>query len=79
MTLENYSRRDKMWFHPTLHLRRDSTVEQVRDMMDAVTRILRVHPMVEIGGVPLRFSKIGDMALSLDVFAYVIHPTTTVS
>ncbi len=75
MTLENYSRRDKMWFHPTLHLRRDSTGEQVRDMMDAVTRILRVHPMIEIGAVPLRFTKIGDSSLALDVFAYVKTPS----
>lgn len=74
MTLENYSRRDKMWFHPTLHLRRDSTGEQVRDMIDAVTRILRVHTMIEIGDVPLRFTKIGDSSLALEVFAYVKTP-----
>jgi len=71
MTLENYSRRDQMWFHPTLHLRRDSTAEQVRGMMERLTTILEDHPMVSIGGVPVRFTKIDDQALDLEIFAYV--------
>jgi MscS family membrane protein len=71
MTLENYSRRDRMWFHPTLRLRRDSTPEQIREMMAAMTKILEEHPMVDAAGVPLRFTKIGDQAFDLEIFAYV--------
>ncbi|MBV9156059.1 MAG: mechanosensitive ion channel family protein [Acidobacteriaceae bacterium] len=72
MTLENYSRRDRMWFHPTLHLRRDTKPEQVREMMDAVTRILEEHSMVDASGVPLRFTKITDQSYVLEVFSYVL-------
>jgi MscS family membrane protein len=71
MTLENYSRRDRMWFHPTIRLRRDTTPEQIREMMDALTKILEEHPKVDAGGLPLRFAKIGDQAFDLEIFAYV--------
>lgn len=74
MTLENYSRRDRMWFHPTLHLRRDIKPEQIREIMDAVTKILQEHPMVDASGVPLRFTKITDQSFDLEIFSYVQTP-----
>ncbi len=72
MTLENFSKRDRMWFHPTVRLRRDTTPDQVRQMMEAITQILNKHEMVDASGVPLRFSKITDQTLDLDIFAYVL-------
>src|SRR5579875_1681146 len=74
MTLENYARRDKMWFHPTIRLRRDTSPEQVKQMMDAIREILQKHEMVDASGVPLRFTKISDQSLDLDIFAYVLTP-----
>lgn len=74
MTLENYARRDRMWFHPTLHLRRDTSPEQIRQMMDRVTEILQEHPNVDATGVPLRFTTISQQAYSLEIFAYVLTP-----
>jgi len=71
MTLENYSRRDRLWFHPTLQLRRETTSDQVREMMDLLDKMLREHPMIDVGGVPIRFTKIGDQSLQLEIFAYV--------
>jgi MscS family membrane protein len=71
MTLENYSRRDRMWFHPTLQLRRETSSDQVREMMDLLDKMLREHPMIDVGGVPIRFTKIGDQSLQLEIFAYV--------
>jgi MscS family membrane protein len=72
MTLENYARRDRMWFHPTLQLRRDTPPEQVRQMMEAVREILEHHPKVDASGVPLRFTTISQQAYSLETFAYVL-------
>jgi MscS family membrane protein len=71
MTLENFSRRDRMWFHPALQLRRDIKPGQIREMMDAVSSILREHPMVDASGVPVRFTKISDQAYVIEIFAYV--------
>ena len=72
LTLENFSRRDRVWFHPTLNLRRDTSPEQIRAMMEAVTKILQAHPRVDASGVPLRFSKITKESFDLDIFAYVL-------
>jgi MscS family membrane protein len=72
MTLENYARRDRMWFHPTLQLRRDTTPEQIRQMMDALTAILEQHPNVDPTAVPLRFTTISQQSFDLEVFAYVL-------
>jgi MscS family membrane protein len=74
MTLENYAKRDRMWFHPTIRLRRDTSPDQVRQMMEEITDILEKHEMVDASGVPLRFSKITDQTLDLDIFAYVLTP-----
>ena len=72
MTLENYSRRDRMWFHPTLQLRRDITAGQIQQMMDAVINILKSHNEVDPTDVPLRFTKITPESYELEVFAYVL-------
>jgi MscS family membrane protein len=72
MTIENFSRRDRIWFHPTLRLRRDTTPDKVREMMEAAAEILRSQPMVEPADVPIRFTKITDYSLDLETFAYVL-------
>ena len=72
MTLENYSKRDRMWFHPTLRLRRGTSAEQVQQAMDAVTKILEDHPLVNPTDVPLRFTKITPESFDLEVFSYVL-------
>lgn len=74
MTLENFSKRDRMWFHPTLNLRRDTRPNQIRQMMDAVMTILKADPKVDPTSVPLRFTKIGKESFDLEIFAYVLTP-----
>lgn len=70
MTLENFSKRDKMWFHFTLNLRRDTRPGQVRSLLQSITRALKEHPKVEIGALPVRFVGVGTYSLDLEVFAY---------
>ncbi len=72
MTLENFSRRDRVWFHPTLHLARDTRPEQIPEVMDAVTKLLQDHPKVDAAGIPLRFTKITAQSFELEIFAYVL-------
>jgi MscS family membrane protein len=72
MTLENFSQRDKMLFHVTLNLRRDTSPEQVRTLLASVTKILKDHPKVEAGTVPVRFIGVGSYSLDVEIFAYVI-------
>jgi MscS family membrane protein len=71
MTLENFAKRDKMWFHFTLNLRRDTTPDQVRDLLKSIARKLGDHPKAETGPLPVRFTGVGAYSLDLEVFAYI--------
>lgn len=71
MELENFSARDKIWFHPTLNLRRDTTSEQLMAVLSSVEKILKSHPKVEAGSLPVRLVGLGTYSLNVEVFAYV--------
>jgi MscS family membrane protein len=72
MELENYSARDKIWFHVTLNLRRDTTSDQLHQVLSAVQEILRQTSNVEVGDIPVRFIGIGAYSLDVEVFAYIM-------
>ena len=72
MTLENYSKRDRMWFHPTLNLRRGTGPDEIRQAMDAVTKVLKDNPLVDPTDVPVRFTKITAQSFDLELFTYIL-------
>jgi MscS family membrane protein len=71
MELENISGRDKIWFHPTLNLRRDTTSDQLAEVLSSFGKILTGHPKVETGKLPVRFVGVGSYSLDVEVVAYV--------
>jgi MscS family membrane protein len=71
MPLENISGRDKIWFHPTLNLRRDTTSEQMLKVLASMREILAGEPKVEPGNLPVRFVGVGPYSLDVEVSAYV--------
>lgn len=70
LNVENFARRDKIWFHPTLSLRLDTTPDQLRYVLAEIRRLLYEHPSVEAGG-RVRLVSFGAYSLNLEVFAYV--------
>ena len=71
MALENISRRDKIWFHPTFNLRRDTTSDQLLQVLSSMREILEGHPKVEAGKLPVRFVGVGSYSLDVEVVAYI--------
>jgi len=71
MSLENLSGRDKIWFHPTLNLRRNTTSEQMAKVLTSIHDILKNAPKMEIGATPVRFVGIGQYSLDVEIAAYV--------
>jgi MscS family membrane protein len=71
MTLENISGRDKIWFHPTLNLRRDTASDQLLRVLASFREILTGYPKVETGKIPVRFVGVGAYSLDVEVVAYV--------
>jgi len=71
MELENISGRDKIWFHPTLNLRRDTTSEQLLKVLASCREILTKREKVETGKIPVRFIGVGPYSLDIEADAYV--------
>jgi MscS family membrane protein len=60
-----------MLFHVTLNLVRSTTPEQMRALLQAVTKLLRDTPKIEAGGLPVRFTGIGAYSLDIEIFVYI--------
>lgn len=72
MTLENFDRRDKTLFHVILNLRRNTTPDQVRKVLQSITALLKANPKFENGPMPVRFVGIGSYSLNIEIFVYVL-------
>jgi MscS family membrane protein len=71
LQIENYGARDRMWYHPTLGLRYETTPDQLRHVLVGIRRLLYAHPMVDPDPARVRFVGFGAYSLDLEVFAYV--------
>ena len=69
--VENYSARKKIWFHPRVRLRYETTPDQIRYILVEVRKCLYAHPRVLPDPARIRFVGFGEYALDLDVFAYI--------
>jgi len=73
MSLENFAMRDKTWFHHTLHLRYETTADQLRYVLAEIRKMLYGHSKVESASARIRFVRFGNSSLDLEVFAYVLE------
>jgi MscS family membrane protein len=71
ISLENFGVRDKIWFHPTIQLRYETSADQLRYVLAEIRQMLYAHPRVESQSARIRFAKFGACSLDLEVFAYV--------
>lgn len=69
--IENFSRRDKFWFHHTLGLRYETTPEQLRGVLAGLRALLAGEGRVEPESARVRFLQLGAYSLDIEVFAYV--------
>ena len=72
MSLENLSRRDKIWFHPKLSLTRETSPAQIRQLLDSISGLLGSEPKVDSLGCSVRFAAVGAYSLDFDVSAYIL-------
>jgi MscS family membrane protein len=72
ISLENFGVRDKIWFHPTIQLRYETSADQLRYVLAEIRQMLYAHPRVETQSARIRFVKLGASSLDLEIFAYVL-------
>ena len=70
-TLETLSARDKFWFHPEVRLRYDTTPAQLRGVLEGCRRLLASHQSVRLENQRVRFHRVAQYSLDIEIFAYV--------
>jgi len=55
MSLENFSARDRFWFHPMVGLRYETTAVQMRSVTGELHKLLTTHPSLDSSSVRVRF------------------------
>ena len=71
LPLENFTKREKIWYHPRIGLRYETTRDQVRTVIANIEKLLKSHEKVIPDSARIRFTEIGEYSLNLDVFAYI--------
>jgi MscS family membrane protein len=71
LQLDNFSKRDRFWYHPTIGLRYETTPDQIRYILVEIRKVLYAHPRVHRDPARVRFETFSAYSLDLCIFAYV--------
>ncbi len=69
--IENYSQRDRFWFHPVLNLRYETSTDQMRYVLKELREMLARHPKIEPDSLRVRMIGLAAYSLDVEIFAYV--------
>jgi len=72
LQLDNFTRRDRIWYHPTIGLRYETTPDQLRYVLVEIRKLLYAHPRVHPDPARVRFVGFGAYSLDIEIFAYVL-------
>ena len=70
--IENFTHRDRYWFHPILNLRYETSPDQMRHVLQALRTMLAEHTKVDSASARVRFVSLGAHSLDIEIFAYVV-------
>jgi MscS family membrane protein len=73
MKLENFTDREKIWYHPVIKLSRKTSPDQIRYILVEVRKMLCSHPGVDPDPARVRFTGFGSDSLDVDIFAYILR------
>jgi MscS family membrane protein len=69
--IENYAVRERLWYHPQIRLRYETTPDQIRYILVEVRKMFYSHPKVLDDPARIRFGGFGEYSLNLEIFAYI--------
>lgn len=75
VSLENFSARDKYWFHQNLSLRKETSCAQMRSFVEGATNLLTRHSDADQASVRVSFLRVGAFSLDVEIFAYIRAPS----
>ena len=68
--IENFSHRDRFWFHPVLNLRYETNSSQIRYVLEKLREMLSEHANVS-SDPRVRLIGLGASSLDVEIFSYV--------
>lgn len=72
MNIENFSMREKMYFHHVIGIRRETTAQQMRTLLDAIRGLLAAETSVESSTIGVRLIKFAPASLDIEISAYIL-------
>lgn len=75
MRIESYAARDRFRMHCVLGVVYGTTAAQMRQMLEAIERVLRAHPKIWDEEVLVRFRSFGASSLDIEVMAWFLVPS----
>lgn len=72
MNIENFAWKEKMFFHHTIGIRRETTAEQMRGLLQALRKLLAGDERIEKSTIGVRLIKFAPSSLDIEVAAYVM-------
>ena len=72
MQIENYSRRDRFWFHPVLELRYETTAAQMRQILSDLRQLLADREEVISDTARVRLLNLAASSLQVEIYSYVM-------
>ena len=72
MQIDNYSKREKFWYHPVIRLKHITTPDQMKEISSRISNVLQEHPKISNDNIRVRFKDIGLISFDIEVFAYAM-------
>ncbi len=72
MSIENFSRRDKIQFNLVLPIRAETSPDQLRYLLAELRRLLYSHQKIESGSASIRFANFDNSSLRCELNSYVL-------
>jgi MscS family membrane protein len=72
MNIENFALKEKMFFHHTIGIRRETTAQQMRALLDALRKLLAGEEQIEKTTIGVRLIKFAPSSLDIEIAAYIL-------
>ncbi|RIV84610.1 mechanosensitive ion channel family protein [Aurantiacibacter zhengii] len=69
--IENYAKRDRFLFNPTIGLEYGLSAAKLREAVGIIEKVLRNHELVDDEDARARFAEFGASSLDIEVWAYI--------
>jgi len=72
MNVENFGMREKIYFHHVIGVRRETTAQQMRALLEAIRNLLQADERLDPSNIGVRLIRFAPSSLDIEIAAYVL-------